>query len=39
MDNRAYETYHRAEAEWPCLSFDFLLPNKEPYYLQNPGFT
>lgn len=37
-DNRAYEMFHRANVEWPCLSIDFLLPGDQPYYFQNPGF-
>jgi len=26
FDNRAYEMFHRATMEWPCLSCDFVLP-------------
>jgi len=27
FDNRAYETFHRATTEWPCLSYDFFAPS------------
>jgi ribosome assembly protein RRB1 len=27
-DNEAYEMMHRATAEWPCLTIDFILPEK-----------
>lgn len=27
-DSQAYEMLHRAKVEWPCLSLDFLLPER-----------
>ena len=27
-DNEAYEMLHRASVEWPCLTIDFILPEK-----------
>jgi len=27
-DNEAYEMLHRANVEWPCLTIDFILPEK-----------
>ena len=27
-DNSAYEMFHRASLDWPCLSIDFVLPNR-----------
>ena len=28
FDNAAYEMLHRANPEWPCMSIDFLLPER-----------
>jgi ribosome assembly protein RRB1 len=28
FDNAAYEMLHRAKVEWPCMSIDFILPEK-----------
>jgi len=27
-DSNAYDMLHRAKVEWPCLSVDFLLPER-----------
>lgn len=31
FDNKAYEMLHRANTEWPCLSFDTIIPEYESY--------
>jgi ribosome assembly protein RRB1 len=28
FDSQAYEMLHRAKVEWPCLSLDFMLPER-----------
>ncbi len=29
FENAAYEMLHRANCEWPCLSIDFMLPERQ----------
>ena len=31
FENKAYEMLHRANTEWPCLSFDTIIPEYESY--------
>lgn len=35
-DNDAYELYHRITTEWPCLSFDLLIPENKPFQIVGP---
>ncbi len=39
FDSKAYEMLHRATLEWPCLSIDFILPDRMNvnYELYNPS--
>ena len=40
FDSKAYEMLHRAKVEWPCLSVDFLLPDRwaQPQTFTNSWF-
>lgn len=35
FDASAYEMLHRAAVEWPCLSIDYLLPERTQYPFEN----
>lgn len=41
FDNSAYEMLHRFTLEWPCLSIDFVLPDRldANFNLYNPGLS
>lgn len=38
FDNKAYEMLHRANTEWPCLSFDVMLPEYSSYNFLNRNY-